>query len=156
MRHDEDGVEVLPALKGRSFDEDEVIGREDCDLERLEELTGPAESLSVGKDLVPPGWSDLDLDENAAAVILDFTAHDRTIAVIADQRFPWTLAKRLLRRAVADRFEQARLARTVFSGDDSETLPLGGELKMHEIPEITNLEPQQLAQDTLTGINRYR
>ncbi len=151
---DENVVEEVPPLLRSALHEHQIVGGEHRHPEGLQEILGAPDALAVAEDLVSAGRGDLDLHKRAPAGLFDLDPDDRPATAGPDQRLARAPAERAERRGVADRLEQARLARSVLAGDDRERPGRWVELGVGEVPEVANLQVDDVGQETLTGMSR--
>jgi hypothetical protein len=112
--------------------------------------------LSVALDTVAVFGTDLDLDERTTVPFGGLEADDTLVRAGADECLPRTASERRQRRGVADRFEKARLTGSVLSRYDGQPGRIGLETDLVEVTKLIDLKPGDVAQETRTGIKRYR
>jgi hypothetical protein len=99
---------------------------------------------------------DLDLDERTPVVLDRLEADHRRLRASLHEGLFRATTERGKRRGIADRLEQARLAGAVVASDDGQTVGVWFEPDLVEVAEPSDLDPGDVAQETRTGISRYR
>ena len=112
--------------------------------------------MPVSLDTVATFGADLDLDEGAPLPLHGLETDDRSFRPTANKRLAGTATERGERRGVTDRLEHARLAGPVFARDDGQSVGIRLEEQLGQVAEVSEFEPGDAAQETRTGISRYR
>lgn len=154
MSRDKEIVEKATAFCRAALDEDEVVRREHRHVKRVVPHP-PGVTLAIPLHDVTPRRLDLDLDELVAAFVANSGPYNGTRSPVAYQHVSRSPAKGLLHCDIANGLEDRGLAHAIAAADHGKTFWVELEPGCAEIAEVRELEPRDVAQDTLTGMSRY-
>ena len=127
---------------GAALDDHEVVGREDRDANRAEQVAGPGEALAVHLHPVAAGrrLSSASISELAAVVVATVARIDRRAGADADHRVGRRTAEARQRRQVGQRLGEVGLALPVVADDTVVPASRSNEAPT-VVAEVDQLEP---------------